>query len=66
METYSIAKVGKLYVVRANDRAIIAFTSRRRAARVVADAMDLLCGSGQGDEPELSVPSMGCDRPELP
>ena len=42
MVRYSIRKLGSEYVVLAGDQSILRFTSRRKAARFVADAAELL------------------------
>jgi hypothetical protein len=66
MKTYSIVKVGKDYVVQVDDLAVLSFTSRRRAARLVADATDLLSATDANGGAEAStVPSMPRDRPEV-
>jgi hypothetical protein len=69
MKTYSIVKVGNDYVVRVDDLAVLTLTSRRRAARLVADATGLLSAAENLAEAETSeattVPSMPRDRPEV-
>jgi hypothetical protein len=42
MTHYSIRKQGCEYVVLADDQSILRFTSRRKAAKLVADAAELL------------------------
>jgi hypothetical protein len=42
MAHYSIRKQGCEYVVLADDQSILRFTSRRKAAKFVADAAELL------------------------
>lgn len=42
MARYSIRKQGGEYVVLADDQSILRFTSRRKAAKLVADAVELL------------------------
>jgi hypothetical protein len=42
MNTYSIIRVGGAYVVRADEKSILKIASRRRAARLVSDAAELL------------------------
>jgi hypothetical protein len=39
---YSIRKLGSDYVVLADDQSILKFTSRRKAAKLIADASELL------------------------
>jgi hypothetical protein len=42
MKNYSIIRVGKEYVVQADEKSILKIASRRRAARLVNDAAELL------------------------
>ena len=42
MKNYSIVRVGKEYVVQADDKSVLKIASRRRAARTVTDASELL------------------------
>jgi hypothetical protein len=42
MKNYSIVRVGNEYVVRADDKSVLKIASRRRAARTVTDASELL------------------------
>ena len=42
MVRYSIRKQGGEYVVLAGDQSILSFTSRRKAAKLVADVAELL------------------------
>jgi hypothetical protein len=42
MKSYSIVRIGDDYVVRADDKNILKIASRRRAARLVTDAAELL------------------------
>jgi hypothetical protein len=42
MKNYSIVRIGKEYVVQADDKSILKIASRRRAARLVTDAAELL------------------------
>jgi hypothetical protein len=44
MNTYSIARIGSEYVVLADDKHILKVASRRRAAKLVVDAAELLSG----------------------
>jgi hypothetical protein len=38
MENYSIVRIGNDYVVQADDNSVLKIASRRRAAKLVADA----------------------------
>jgi hypothetical protein len=42
MKNYSIVRIGNEYVVQADEKSILKFASRRRAARLVTDAAELL------------------------
>ena len=68
MKKYSIVRVGNEYVVQADDKSIMKIASRRRAARTVTDAAELL---ERHPAPELapradSEPSIGCDPAKVP
>ena len=45
MKNYSIVRVGNEYVVQAGDESILKIASRRRAAKLVSDAAELLDAS---------------------
>jgi hypothetical protein len=57
MKNYSIVRIGNEYVVQACEKSVLKFASRRRAAKLVTDATELLehrpvpCG---GDAPSIS------------
>jgi hypothetical protein len=42
MNNYSIVRIGKEYVVQANEKSVFKITSWRRAVRLVTDAKELL------------------------
>jgi hypothetical protein len=42
MKNYSIVRIGNEYVVQAGERSVLKVASRRRAARLVTDAAELL------------------------
>jgi len=42
LKTYSIARIGDSYVVRAGEQSILKVASRRQAVRLVAEAAELL------------------------
>jgi hypothetical protein len=42
MKNYSIVRIGNEYVVRADEKSVLKISSRRRAARLVTDATELL------------------------
>jgi aconitase B len=42
MKNYSIVRIGNEYVVQADEKSVLKISSRRRAARLVTDAAELL------------------------
>jgi hypothetical protein len=42
MKNYSIVRIGNEYVVQANEKSVLKTSSRRKAARLVHDAVELL------------------------
>jgi len=42
MRNYSIVRIGDAYVIQANEKGILKISSRRRAARLVSEAAELL------------------------
>jgi hypothetical protein len=42
MKNYSIVRIGNEYVVQANEKSVLKISSRRKAARLVTDAAELL------------------------
>ena len=42
MKNYSIVRIGNEYVVQAGEKSVLKIASRRRAARLVTDAAELL------------------------
>jgi hypothetical protein len=42
MKNYSIVRIGNEYVVQVDEKSILKVASRRRAARLVSDAVELL------------------------
>jgi hypothetical protein len=64
MSSYSIVRIGDDYVVRADDKSILKVASRRRAARLVTDAAELLNAQplpvADGEPPDADpVPKSG-------
>jgi hypothetical protein len=41
-KNYSIIRIGNEYIVQANEKSVLKIASRRRAARLVTDAAELL------------------------
>jgi hypothetical protein len=54
MKNYSIVRIGNEYVVQADEKSVLKIASRRRAAKLITDATELL-----GQEP---APQVGEDR----
>jgi hypothetical protein len=68
MKIYSIVRIGDEYVVRAGETSILKVASRRRAAQIITDAVELLDSQ---NTPPLSPqapgePSTGCDPDVTP
>ena len=42
MKNYSIVRIGNEYVVQADEKSVLKVASRRKAARLVTDAIELL------------------------
>ena len=69
MKNYSIVRIGNEYVVQAGDESVLKISSRRRAARLVTDADELLDLEPPLPAqtlpaqtlPEQAVPSIACD-----
>ena len=52
MKNYSIVKIGNEYVVQANEKSVLKISSRRKAARLVTGAAELL----DSQSPPLAPP----------
>jgi hypothetical protein len=55
MKKYSIVRVGHEYIVRADEENILKVASRRRAARLVTDAAELLEMQSERSQSEASL-----------
>jgi len=70
MKNYSIVRIGNEYVVQAGENRVLKISSRRRAAKLVTDAAELLEArpvSRAGDDPSISRdPGILPDPSELP
>jgi hypothetical protein len=64
MKNYSIVRVGNEYVVQVDDKSVLKIASRRRAARLVTDAAELL--DSRAAPQTHSGSSIGCDPPKVP
>jgi hypothetical protein len=47
MKNYSIVRIGDDYIVRAGNKNVLKVASRRRAARIVTDAAELLSAQAE-------------------
>jgi hypothetical protein len=63
MKNYSIVRIGNEYVVQADEKSVLKFASRRRAAKLVTDAAELL--EQQSAPPVGDDASISCD-PDIP
>jgi hypothetical protein len=63
MKNYSIVRVGHEYIVRADEESILKVGSRRRAARLVTDASELL--DMQSEQPESEMAAQPDDEPSI-
>jgi hypothetical protein len=68
MKDYSIVRVGHEYIVRVDDKSVLKIASRRRAARLVTDAAELLdsLAAPQPSAQTHTGPSIDDDPPEVP
>jgi hypothetical protein len=63
MKNYSIVRVGHEYVVLVDDKSVLKIASRRRAARVVTDAAELM--QSHPAPQSQQQPSIARDPPEV-
>jgi hypothetical protein len=63
MNTYSIVRIGGEYVVQADHKSVLKIASRRKAARLVSDAAELLDSKAAPASPRQapSEPSLARD-----
>ena len=68
MTNYSIVRIGNEYVVQADDKSILKVASRRRAARLISDAAELLDSALAAESLQQAdaEPSIACDPPKVP
>jgi hypothetical protein len=62
MKNYSIVRIGNEYVVQANEKSVLKISSRRKAARLVTDAAELL----DSQSPPLALPTPSHQPPVIP
>jgi hypothetical protein len=67
MKNYSILRVGNEYVVQADEKSVLKIASRRRAARLVTDAAELMVSQPAPHLAEeiRAEPSITCDPSEV-
>jgi hypothetical protein len=67
LKNYSMVRIGDEYVVRADEKSILKVASRRRAARLITDAAELLSLQTSRQIPPQAVvaPSIARDRSEV-
>jgi hypothetical protein len=67
MKNYSIVRVGNEYVVQADEKSVLKIASRRRAARTVTDANELLEHQAPPQAPTDTPDEqpIGCDAEEI-
>ena len=67
MKNYSILRIGNEYVVQADDKSVLKVASRRKAARLVTDAAELMDAQPVAPEPAQAhaEPSISCDPSEV-
>ena len=68
MKNYSIVRIGHEYIVQADEKSVLKIASRRRAAKLVNDASDLLDSQTAPQSPPdaPAEPSTPRDPREVP
>ena len=68
MKTYSIVRIGNEYVVQANEKSVLKISSKRKAARLITDAAELLDSQAVPPTPPEAgaEPSIARDPSEVP
>lgn len=64
MKNYSIVRIGNEYIVQADEKSVLIIASRRRAAKLITDATELL--DQQPVAPAGDAPSIACDPSVIP
>ena len=62
MKNYSIIRIGNEYIVQADDKSVLKIASRRKAAKLVTNASELMDSQLPPQAP--AEPSIACD-PEI-
>ena len=63
MKNYSIVRVGAEYVVQADEKSVLKIASRRRAARLVTDAAELIDSQMRADRERMTGHQSSRDSP---
>ena len=64
MKNYTIVRIGNEYIVQADEKSVLKIASRRRAAKLITDATELL---DQQPVPSAGgAPSIACDPRVIP
>jgi hypothetical protein len=68
MKIYSIVRIGDEFVVRAGETSVLKIASRRRAAQLVTDAVELLDSQATPRQApqDPGDPSIACDPEVIP
>jgi hypothetical protein len=68
MKNYSIVRIGNEYVVQANEKSVLKISSRKKAARLVTDAAELLDSQSPALVPpdQDAEPSIARDPKDIP
>ncbi|MEO6842614.1 MAG: hypothetical protein ABI192_17850 [Bradyrhizobium sp.] len=62
MKNYSMVRIGDEYVVRADEKSILKVASRRRAARLMTDAAELLSSQQLPEIPSQAAAESSIER----
>jgi hypothetical protein len=62
VKNYSMVRIGDEYVVRADEKSILKVASRRRAARLMADAAELLSSQPLPEIPPQAAAKSSIER----
>jgi hypothetical protein len=61
MKNYSIVRIGNEYVVQVDQKSVLKVASRRKAAKLVSDAVELLHSHSAPSLVPQAEPSIACD-----
>jgi hypothetical protein len=68
MKNYSIVRIGNEYVVQADEKSVLKIASRRKAAKLVTSAAELMDSQVVPESPPTAPagPSIACDPKVIP